>query len=328
MAAPLIVEVLDSRGRVHSRTRLDRFPAGIGRGYANDVILDDPYADAEHLRVVEDGNGTLVAEDAGSVNGMFEGKNRSARVPIRPGLEIRVGHTTLRFQDPAQSVRPALVDMRTVPDWTTSGKTAFIVAILAGTFYALNDWLGSYERTTAAKQVNSALGALTVIALWAGLWSLPTRVNRHRFNFNGHFVLAGAVFIAVFVVESVSTWFTAMFPTGPMEEVLGYLVQLPLAIALIAGHLALASMMTRRARIRSAVFIILGVLAVSGLKSYADRDDFNTDMKYNSAIRPVPTSMVRAVSTTKFFEETTELRTKVDSLAASANRKDEARDRR
>lgn len=328
MAAPLIVEVLDNRGRVHSRTRLERFPAAIGRGYGNDIILDDPYADAEHLRLVEDGNGGLVAEDAGSVNGTYEGKMRSTRLAIRPGLEVRVGHTTLRFQDPAASVRPALLDNRAVPDWTTSGRTAFLVALIAGTFFALNDWLGSYERTTAAKQVNSALGALVVIAVWAGLWSLASRVNRNRFNFAGHFVVAGIVFVIVIIVDAIGNWLTAIFPTGPMEDALGFLVQLPLLIALLTGHLALATTMTRRARIRTAVFMMVGVLAVIGLKIYADRDDFNTDMSYHYEVRPIPPTMVRAVSTAKFFEETNELRTKVDSLAASVNRKDAARDRR
>lgn len=328
MAEALIVEVLDSRGRVHARTRLDRFPASIGRGFGNDVILDDPYADAEHLRLIPDENGGLVAEDAGSVNGTFAGKARSTRIPIRPGLELRVGHTTIRFQNPAQSVRPAIIDTKAVPDWTTSGKAALLVAIVTGFAFAFANWLGSYERTTAAKQMNSALGILLLVASWAGLWALASRINRHQFNFMGHFALAGTVFVAAMVGDGISNWLKAMMPTAPIDATFGVLVQLPLVIVLLAGHLALASTMSRRARIRNAVLILAGVLAVGGLKSYADRDDFNTDLKYNAVIRPVSPGMVAAVSPAKFFEETNELRVDVDSLAVRANRKDAALDRR
>jgi hypothetical protein len=328
VAAPLIVEVLDSRGRVQTRARLETFPARIGRGYGNDVILDDPYADAEHLRVMPDENGGWVAEDAGSVNGTFAGKARTARIPVRAGLELRVGHTLIRFQDPAQAVRPAIVDTKSVPDWTTSGRAALVVAIVTGFAFALSNWLGSSERTTAAKQLNTAMGVLLFLAIWAGLWSLASRINRHEFNFAGHFALAGTVGVVAALVDGIGNWLKAIIPTAPIDGIVGIFAELPLLALLLIGHLALASTMNRRARIRSAVLIIAGALAIGGLKSYADRDDFNTDMKYSAVIRPVPPGLLHTVSPAKFFDEASELRTEVDSLAARANRKDDARDRR
>ena len=45
--------------------------ASIGRGYDNDVILDDPYVARRHLRYSRDEAGQLVAEDLGSINGTF-----------------------------------------------------------------------------------------------------------------------------------------------------------------------------------------------------------------------------------------------------------------
>jgi hypothetical protein len=41
------VEILDKRGHVMQRLRVERLPATIGRAYTNDVILDDPFVSAE-----------------------------------------------------------------------------------------------------------------------------------------------------------------------------------------------------------------------------------------------------------------------------------------
>ena len=70
--------------RRHARFRIAGPEARIGRGYDNDVIVDDPYVAAQHLRVFRDEAGQLIAEDMGSVNGTFldGGKSRQARIVV------------------------------------------------------------------------------------------------------------------------------------------------------------------------------------------------------------------------------------------------------
>ena len=53
---------------MRTRWRLDALPATIGRALTNDVILDDPYVDAIHVRITSGGDGIPVAEDAGSMS--------------------------------------------------------------------------------------------------------------------------------------------------------------------------------------------------------------------------------------------------------------------
>jgi len=43
----------------------------IGRGYDNDVLIDDPYVASRHLRIVRDASGALMAIDPGSASGLF-----------------------------------------------------------------------------------------------------------------------------------------------------------------------------------------------------------------------------------------------------------------
>ena len=89
------VEVLSRRREVAARLRFVGPEVRIGRAYDNDVVLDDPFVAASHVRVFRDSTGALVAEDAGSVNGIFldRDNSRQARIVIDGERPIRIGHT-------------------------------------------------------------------------------------------------------------------------------------------------------------------------------------------------------------------------------------------
>ena len=49
--APLgYIEILDSKGNVVERTRIDSFPIHIGRAYSNEVVIDDAYVCPAHAQ--------------------------------------------------------------------------------------------------------------------------------------------------------------------------------------------------------------------------------------------------------------------------------------
>src|SRR6202048_5276233 len=93
------IEILSRHRDITARFRIAVPEACIGRGYDNDVIVDDPYVAARHLRIFRDETGQLVAEDMGSVNGTFldGGNSRLARIMIDGGHPIRIGRTYLRI---------------------------------------------------------------------------------------------------------------------------------------------------------------------------------------------------------------------------------------
>ena len=85
---------------VHARHRLERFPVTVGRGYTNDVILDDPKVSASHLRIERTEDGRLVLRDVGSHNGTFrvEPWARLAELELTDDARVAVGDTVLRFR--------------------------------------------------------------------------------------------------------------------------------------------------------------------------------------------------------------------------------------
>ncbi|MBW2706776.1 MAG: FHA domain-containing protein, partial [Deltaproteobacteria bacterium] len=61
------------------------------------IVLDDQAISGQHCRIRPTGEG-FVLHDLGSTNGTFVNGNRVTRHPLRPGDQIRVGASLIRFR--------------------------------------------------------------------------------------------------------------------------------------------------------------------------------------------------------------------------------------
>ena len=95
MGALAWVELLDRRGHVRTRHRIDSLPALIGRSYGCDVLVDDPWISPIHVRIYRDLDGSFKVEDAGSENGLWlpDEERRVTLLPLGRGVTLRAGHT-------------------------------------------------------------------------------------------------------------------------------------------------------------------------------------------------------------------------------------------
>jgi hypothetical protein len=106
MGAVMWIEVLSRHGEVAARERIDGPEARVGRAFDNDVVVDDPHVAPHHLRIFRGEDGELVAEDLGTLNGLYpeHGARRVERVGLAGAPGIRIGRTTLRVHDAAHAV--------------------------------------------------------------------------------------------------------------------------------------------------------------------------------------------------------------------------------
>jgi len=111
MESGLIVEILGEHGEVRERHRLGEqdFPACIGRGYSNTIILSDESVCPEHVRLEHRDSGEYVALDLESVNGLLEGKTleQFKEIEIKAETLLKVGETDLRLVRTDLKVPPA-----------------------------------------------------------------------------------------------------------------------------------------------------------------------------------------------------------------------------
>jgi len=90
------VEILSRHRDVTARFRIAGPEAQIGRGYDNDVIVDDPMVSRHHCQLKLQ-HGAYGFVDLGSRNGSMVNGQPVQEVALGPGDIIQVGSTTIEF---------------------------------------------------------------------------------------------------------------------------------------------------------------------------------------------------------------------------------------
>jgi hypothetical protein len=195
MAAVMWVEVLARSGEVLSRTRIDTPEARVGRAFDNDVVVNDPHVAPHHLRLFRAEDGELVAEDLGTLNGLYaeHGSRNLARVSLAAQPSIRIGRTILRVHDAAQPVAPEkpLTPARAHSQWAAGLCVGLCLLIL------FVNWLDLTAEPSANRIVVPLLGLATGLAAWTGLWSAVSRLFFGHAQFSLHLRIAATACIAI-----------------------------------------------------------------------------------------------------------------------------------
>jgi FHA domain len=323
-----MVEILDRRGGVRHRVRLVAFPASLGRGYQNDVILDDRYIDSAHARVEWDGGGALVLIDQQSLNGLVDlaTGTRVTRLPVRSGTEVRLGRTTVRFVDPTDPVDPAVAEAAQRGRQLVGVSALRDVAIAAGTglLLGLNNYLQATGRVRMSGVVGEVLTALLVVAAWAGAWALVNRITQQRFRFLEHFVIACVVIAAYTFTNSLAGYLRFLFPGSVQWETGASLIGIFIAIAGLAAHLARVSLMPweRRWLWSAGVIGILGIVTV--LSEHGDKPEFGASTEA-TPLKPLSTPLIPSETPAQFLKQVDELRQGIDELSERMAARDETR---
>ena len=327
----VVIEVIQPDG-ARARHRLNGVPLTLGRALANDIIVDDPYVDATHVRLTPDSDGTVIVEDLESVNGIVANEDRLAgRVVARAGDTLRVGRTTIRFRDPNESVPPALVDQAAVAPpaqapavvvvprsrrrLVTETSAGLLLLLGAMTAYAFNSWLGDSSRSSANDATSVALGVAIALSVWAGLWSIASRVIVHRFRFMGHLAVASAIVLGSLAWSIIEGWLQFFVPDSAFATVSAFIVMLGLLAVLVAAHLSLASTMSRRRQWRVGAIVAGVVVAVSGLAALTKDDSFSDVPKFPAVVKPLSPRFIPTKSIAQFESATREMKDEVDQLA-------------
>lgn len=270
------IEILSRHGGLLARHRFAGPEVRIGRGYANDLVLDDPAVAAQHVRVFRDESGALVAEDIGSANGMFVDRrpDKVERVALDGERIIRIGHSYLRVRDASHPVareRPLAPQYRFWPAALGGGA-----ALLA--FKALLLWIGETGDPKVSSYIFSLLGIAASVAAWAAAWSVLGRVFSGRARFERHLAvaLAGALALSLYQFFADTAAFTLAWYRVASDA---YVATYTIAGAVCFGHLRVIG--PSRLAIKASVVALLALIAVaaqmlaqSEARAEAGRQDF------------------------------------------------------
>ena len=263
-AEAVVVEILDSHGRVRARERLsvpgDRRSFTVGRSTAADVMLDDPYVAALHVAIEVAPGGAVRATDLGSVNGIIVNakQQRHAQGLELPGGLVQVGRTHLRVRSSHESLAPerpyhAADESRAAP---IAGAGALACAVFVG-YYS---WLAAPWDPATVIAIN-VMKVLPAAAAWIALWSLVSRVIIGEWRWMTHAAILFGFSCAALVLDLALdvAWFSFALPQWMWRDSLILIAGAALALY---WHLMLGSTMKRRAA--ALVAVLLPVLAIGG----------------------------------------------------------------
>jgi hypothetical protein len=181
----ILIELLNSQGRVTERHKFNQPQVSLGRGYNNDIILLDPHSCAEHAVLTLNEQQQWQLTDMDSVNGMLN--QRGQRVKQQPvtqsGQEFTLGKQRLRvvFSDhPVPAAQP-LQHAERLFQWLSSPLVLVTALLLVAISLGYEFWLGGLGQDNQwHKQLLLIPFMLLMFALWPLLLALWARFSNRE----------------------------------------------------------------------------------------------------------------------------------------------------
>ena len=304
--AKIIIEEVNRLGHVTGRHIIDKFPVSVGRGYQNDLIIDDPYVSSEHISIGETENGWLI-EDKGSENGI-KFRSHSAISPdnhLKSGDEIILGRTRLRLLSPWHPVaKTHLLPTRTSISKILSLPTVTITTVVLAFILLLTEaQLSIPVKTGFEKLLASTLPTFIFALVWAGIWTFVGRVITHRASFLPHFVAAILVFIISMGAATLGEYLTYNLNTAFPATVVNFFVNGIVIAGLLYINLSNSTNLNKRSNLVTSHAVAWSMLLLGLFMQYVNKPDFSHSPEYASELKPPFAKVSSSKSLDEFIKD-------------------------
>lgn len=291
MNGPVWIEQLNSLHRVVSRTRCEGDTLRVGRGYANDLVLDDPRVAPDHLLIRIAPDGAMTAIGVGEQSFHLDGE-RAPRKEVRIDGDsvLRIGHTRLRIR---------AADYPVPEQARTERGTGLAPLALGGLFLlatmllaALDQWRGNANAAPYWRMLPDTLGLGFIILIWVGGWALVSRLFGHRGRFGVHLLVAAAALCAISLLDAILGPLLYGLSLSVPAYFQGFLQSL-LIVVMIYVHIGALGERYQPARRRYLAFALMAVgvtVLVNGQLGQEDKGNIpNITSAYPPGLRLVGT---------------------------------------
>ena len=312
MEAPVVVEILDRFGKVRERHKVKTFPVRIGRSYKNDIIIDDQFVSPQHIELMLDGDGHILATDLNSDNGMFTVHPvvRHDILTVVDNQRIRIGHTDIRIRAEDYSVKETVIDHGRPSQWHLLMTNGFILplvwCLMIGVFLS-NQYFDTVGEVHFNKLLAEEFEFLIFILLWTFVWSIISKVITHEFYFAYHGIHAGLLFTGYYFVKLAFEYLEFIFPISGLQGILTFFSDFIFITLLIYGHLRQSTHLNRR---KSKSFSFVASMVYNGLLYlfiFVNQPTFSGQPSYSGLIKPPAFVIMQPTTVDEFFANSTEL---------------------
>jgi hypothetical protein len=287
--ATVIIEEINRLGHVTNRHKFDHLPVTAGRGYDNDLILDDPYVSAEHIVIHEAEDGWRV-EDLNSDNGikLKASTAQSRDNQLVSGDDVVLGRTRLRLLAPDHPVAqthllPARATLPTIISRPMVSATTIVIALAA---LLINAQLGTTKTTGFEKLFASALPTFIFALAWAGIWAFVGRVIVHRASFFPHFIAAIMVFTLSLLIANGGEYLTYNV-NNDLPATIIELVVVGLSLAFMFYiNLTNSTNLNKHTSLATSHAVAWSILLVGLFMQYVNQPEFIASPDYPAHLKP------------------------------------------
>ncbi|MDF3022859.1 MAG: hypothetical protein K0R10_220 [Alphaproteobacteria bacterium] len=307
----LVLEITSHSGDgAITHRSIEAFPATLGRGYHNDIIIGDPHISPQHVRI--EFNGTdFVIHDLASENGLTlnDKHHKGASAHLKSGDTVRVGLTDIRIFDPAHPVAATRRIARANPFLIFLARPLVVwLSLLAAAAAAIGwKYLDSWTPDIGETLTGTGISVAIAILIWSALWGVGGRLIRHKSRFRSHVALASMFVVAVCAIAIVQDYLSFLTNDGLPSTIGAFVMNAALVVALLYGALSLATdMPAKRRRIWSGFFALGMGLAAVGLASVSE-GRFDGTPSYSAELEPYFAQLASAESLDGFMKQNEKL---------------------
>ena len=295
-----VIEIYSRAGRLLSRQRMPSDSFTVGRGYSNDLLLDDPYVKSEHMHIManEYGDWRIVDVDIPYQEAV-----------VKSGEELLVGKTRLKIFDHSYAVAPA----RNVNDFESSlissGRLVTCVGLmlLAMLLQAIEAYISSSSEVRWTIIFSEALIAGASFIIVAGFWALLSRLLRHEERFLSLLVLLLKVSVFMWLFDMLISLIGFNLNDPDVIFVIGALFAGFVTAYYIYACLVLVTLLSRR--IQSIAALVAGIMVTLLISAdlVIGLDKFSARVSYSGSMYPAAVVVADGVTTEDFIDGTIEM---------------------
>jgi cation transport ATPase len=309
MAAVMWIEVVSRDGHVYARERIAAEEARIGRAFDNDVVVDDPHVAPHHLRIFRGEDGELVAEDLGTVNGLYaeHGEERMPRMSLAREPGLRIGRTVLRIHDSAHAVaaEKALAPPRAHVRWAAILATVLLALTL------LLSWLEITADASASRLMLPLLAVAVAVVAWSAMWALLSRIfsGQAHFAAMARIALTGA--LAITLWQQLAEWLSfalAWRDVSDFQSLGGW----ALLVATCYAHLRAIG----PRHMGAAMGLVVALVATGAGLQYIGKSETRKSFGQRATLgelKPPALRIVPLATTDDFFKDAAQVKQRVDA---------------
>lgn len=305
-----VIQITNRAGRVLEYRKFATSSATIGRGFDCDLILDDPFVDRCHLRIVETCNGLLLDTTGEQGFTSIDGKQRTGcSIPVDSGVQLVVGSSNLRVYRSSHSVSPVQVFtpvdrfLATVSaPWVAVTLSVFVFSFVGFSKYiSLTSEFGFYD------WLGRCLSEFLTAVIWVSIWALLTRITKHDSRFLQHWVLAqGFVFVAT-LYQYADEALRFNLGSHPFVTTASFLTFGFSFMVLIWFHLRVAFSQRRLGRIISSACLAWGIASFGFIQANVGNEMFADQPEFEPIALPVWALLRKPLSPDRFLLESDEI---------------------